>query len=60
MKNNNKAESTIKFTDKALTFIAKHTTLKEPEAVKALIANLTGITDGYKKNLRSKTIWEAE
>ena len=37
MKNDNKADSTINFTRKALTFLSKNTSLSEPEAVKALI-----------------------
>jgi hypothetical protein len=40
MKNDNKSDYTIKFTNKALTFLSKHTSLNEPEAVKALIAKL--------------------
>jgi len=50
MKNNNKADSTIKFTRKALTFLNKHTSLSEPEAVKAFIAHLES-KNGYKRNL---------
>ena len=50
MKLDNKSEDTIKFTRKALTFIAKHTALTEPEAVKMFIANLE-TSDSYKKNL---------
>jgi len=45
MKNDNKASSTIKFTRKALTFLGKHTSLGEPEAVKAFIAQLASKTD---------------
>jgi hypothetical protein len=50
MKNDNKADSTIKFTRKALTYLSKHTSLSEPEAVKAFIAQL-GSKNGYKRNL---------
>ena len=50
MKNDNKADSTIKFTRKALTFLSKHTSLSEPEAVKAFIAQLDS-KNGYKRNL---------
>jgi hypothetical protein len=50
MKNDNKADSTIKFTRKALTFLSKHTSLSEPETVKAFIAQLDS-KNGYKRNL---------
>jgi integrase len=50
MKNNNKSDYTINFTRKALTYLSKHTSLNEPEAVKMLIANLK-TSDSYKKNL---------
>jgi hypothetical protein len=50
MKNDNKADSTINFTRKALTFPSKHTSLSEPEAVKAFIAQLDS-KNGYKRNL---------
>jgi integrase len=50
MKNNNKAESTIKFTDKSLTFISRHANLNDPEAVKQFIANLQ-TSSSYKRNL---------
>ena len=45
-----KADSTINFTRKALTFLSKHTSLGEPEAVKAFIAQLDS-KNGYKRNL---------
>ena len=38
MKNDNKSDYTINFTRKAITFLAKHTSLTEPEAVKHFIA----------------------
>jgi hypothetical protein len=50
MKNDNKSDYTINFTKKALTFLCKHTSLSEPEAVKHLIAQLK-TRDGYKRNL---------
>jgi integrase len=50
MKNDNKSDYTIKFTNKALTFLSQHTSLNEPEAVKALIAKLQ-TRNGYKRNL---------
>jgi integrase len=50
MKKDNKSDYTINFTRKALTYLSKHTSLKEPEAVKMLIADLK-TTDGYKRNL---------
>jgi integrase len=50
MKNDNKSDYTINFTRKALTFLAKHTSLTEPEAVKHLIAQ-HNVSDGYKRNL---------
>lgn len=50
MKNDNKSKYTINFTRKALTYLNKHTTLSQPEAVKAFIANLE-TSDSYKKNL---------
>jgi len=34
MKNDNKSDYTINFTRKALTFLAKHASLTEPEALK--------------------------
>ena len=50
MKNDNKSNYTIKFTRKALSFLSKHTTLNEPEAVRAFLASLNA-SEGYKKNL---------
>ncbi len=50
MKNNNKADSTIRFTDKALTYLSKHADLNKPEQVKHHIANLNS-KNGYKRNL---------
>jgi hypothetical protein len=50
MKKDNKSDYTINFTRKALTYLAKHTNLDEPEAVKLLISTLK-VSDGYKKNL---------
>jgi integrase len=50
MKKNNKSDYTINFTRKALTYLGKHTSLEEPEAVKMLIAELKA-SDGYKRNL---------
>ena len=56
MENDGKRKDTIKFTLKALTFLAKHTALTEPEAVKAFIAKLLNkndeeVSNGYKRNL---------
>jgi len=48
MKNNGKADITIKFIDKALTHISQHADLNEPEQVKEFIANKT-VTNGTKK-----------
>jgi integrase len=50
MKKNNKSDYTINFTRKALSYLGKHTSLEEPEAVKMLIAELES-SDGYKRNL---------
>jgi len=50
LKNNAKSDHTIKFVDKALTYLSKHADLNEPEQVKQLIANLQ-TSDSYKKNL---------
>jgi integrase len=50
MKNDNKSDYTINFTRKALNFLAKHTSLSEPEAVKHFIAQLK-TSDSYKRNL---------
>jgi len=50
MKNIGKADSSIKFVDKALTYLSKHADLNEPEEVKTFIAN-KNVSNGYKKNL---------
>ena len=50
MKKDNKSDYTINFTRRALTFLAKHTGLREPEAVKLFIATHKA-SDGYKRNL---------
>ena len=50
MKNQAKSDYSIKFVDKALTYISKHADLNEPEQVKQFITNLQ-TTNGYKKNL---------
>jgi integrase len=50
MKKDNKSDCTINFTRKALTFLSKHTSLAEPEAVKLFIATHKA-SDGYKRNL---------
>ena len=50
MKKDNKSCYTINFTRKALSYLAKHTNLAEPEAVKLVIAELK-TSDGYKRNL---------
>ena len=50
MKKDNKSDYTINFTRKALTFLSKHTSLAEPEAVKLFIATHKA-SDGYKRNL---------
>jgi integrase len=50
MKNDNKSDYTINFTRKALNFLAKHTSLSEPEAVKHFIAQLK-TSNSYKRNL---------
>jgi len=44
MKNNAKADTSIKFVDKILTYINKHADLDQPEQVKQLIANKTAST----------------
>jgi integrase len=49
MKNNGKADTSIKFTDTALTHISKHTDLNQPEQVKQFIANKT-VTNGTKRD----------
>jgi integrase len=50
MKNNGLSNYTIKFTDKALTYLSKHADLNNPEEVKQYIANLQ-TSNGYKRNL---------
>jgi integrase len=50
MKNDNKSDYTINFTRKSLIFLAKNTSLTEPEAVKHFIAQRK-VSDGYKRNL---------
>jgi len=50
MKKNNKSDYTINFTRKALTYLSRHTTLSQPEAIKLVIAELK-TSDGYKRNL---------
>jgi integrase len=50
MKNNNKSDYTIRFTDKSLTLISKHADLNNPEAVKQFVAS-KDVSDSYKKNL---------
>jgi len=50
LKNNGKADSTIKFVDKALTRITQHADLNNPEQVKQAIANMP-TANSYKKNL---------
>lgn len=49
MKNNAKADTTIKFVDKALTHLSKHANLNQPEQVKQFIANKT-VTNGTKRD----------
>ena len=56
MENDAKSAYTINFTRKSLTFLAKHTSLNEPEAVKHFIATLKSkkgepVSNGYKRNL---------
>jgi hypothetical protein len=50
MKNDNKSDDNIRFTRKALSLISRHSSLSEPESVKAFIAQMQG-TDSYKRNL---------
>jgi integrase len=50
MKADNKSKCTIHFTNKALTYLGKHTSLAEPEAVKLFISTHE-VSDSYKKNL---------
>ena len=57
MKTNNKADSSIKFVDKALTYLSEHADLNNPEPVKFYIARLkkkdgTDAGNGYKHNLQ--------
>ena len=50
MKNNGQSDYSIRFADKALTYISNHANLNEPEQVKQLIAN-KNVSNGYKRNL---------
>jgi integrase len=50
MKKDNKSDYTINFNRKALSFLSKHTSLAEPEAVKLFIAELK-TSNSYKRNL---------
>ena len=50
MKNNGQSEYSIKFANKALTFLSQHTNLDQPEQVKQFIAN-RNVSNGYKRNL---------
>jgi len=50
MKKDNKSDYTINFTRKALTYLSKHTSLSEPEALKLFISTLK-TSDGYKRKL---------
>ena len=50
MKNEGRSDYSIKFVDKALTYLSKHTNLNEPEQVKQFIANIQA-SNGYKRNL---------
>ena len=50
MKNNGLSDYTIKFTDKALTYLNKHANLNNPEEVKQYIANHK-TSNHYKRNL---------
>ena len=50
MKNDNKSEDTIRFTRKALSLLSRHSSLAEPESVKAFLAQMQG-SDSYKRNL---------
>jgi len=49
MKNNGKADTTIKFVNKTLIHLNKHTNLNKPEQVKHFIANKT-VTNGTKRD----------
>jgi hypothetical protein len=53
MKKDNKSDYAINFTRKALSYLGKHTSLEEPEAVKMLIAELKA-SDGYKRSARAR------
>jgi len=48
LKNDNKAETTIKFVNKALTYISQHANLDNPEEVKQFIQNKP-VSNGTKK-----------
>jgi integrase len=50
MKNDNKSDDTIRFTRKALSLLSRHSSLSEPESVKAFIAQIER-SDSYKRNL---------
>jgi hypothetical protein len=50
MKNNAKADSTIKFVNKALRRIDQHADLNNPQQVKQYIANMQ-LSNSYKRNL---------
>ena len=50
MKNDNKADSTIRNYDKLLSYLDKHTDLNEPEKVKRFVATQT-TGNAYKRNL---------
>ena len=56
MKNKGKSDYSIKFVDKALTYLSKHANLNNPTEVEAFIAHLKdkngeNVSNGYKKNL---------
>ena len=50
MKNDNKSDDTIRFTRKALSLLSRHSSIADPESVKAFIAQMEG-SDSYKRNL---------
>jgi len=50
MKNNAKSDYTIKYVDKALTYLSKHADLNKPEEVKQYIASMQ-TSSSHKKNL---------
>lgn len=50
MKNNAKSDYTIKYVNKALTYLSKHADLNKPEQIKQFIASLQ-TSNSYKKNL---------